>query len=136
MQGKQLGGHVRRPSMSHGQWSLSLGCRVGRWPSAHIIPESHRSARQGDFLGKPLGQKPRTVEIIFILWPWAGYFLPVCLSWENRALSRMPVSFPALRFNAHSMNLGVGWSRCTACKEPHMSRTQTIHHSDPCLFSF
>lgn len=47
------------------------------------------------------------MEMAFTLWPQAGYFLPVSLSWENRSLTRTIQSFSAVRFNIFSLNLGL-----------------------------
>ena len=58
------------------------------------------ASESGRRCGNPLGQKPRNLETVFTLWPQVGYFLPICLSWENRSLTRIPRSFPAAGFSA------------------------------------
>lgn len=58
--------------MALGQWSLPLAAMVG----TQVTLNSYKSGGQCDFLGQPLGQKPRSTDIVSTLWPQAGSFLP------------------------------------------------------------
>lgn len=56
--------------MALGQWALPLAAMVG----TQVTLNSYKSGGQCDFLGQPLGQKPRSMDIVSTLWPQAGGF--------------------------------------------------------------